>query len=72
MVYQLHKNQTIMLLLILLALTALLVTAIVVAGNSGGDVIVRAFEGGGSPIYGTFDINISPWGIDAERIMWLF
>ena len=70
MAYQLHKNQTILLFVILLALIALVVIAFTVTGDTGGDIIAKVIEDGGSPIYGTFENNISPWAVDAESLWW--
>jgi hypothetical protein len=67
MAYQIQKNKTTILLLILLALIILTVTIVMFTGDAGNLALARAVEGGGSPIYGTFDSNISPWCIDADR-----
>lgn len=67
MVQQLQKNQIALLLVILAVLIILTVLAVSYIGNESGLAISKAVEGGVSPIYGTFERSISPWGIDAER-----
>ena len=67
MAYQLQKNQTTILLMIVLALIILTVTAVLVANHDGGFAVARAVEHTGTN--GTIDSNISPWAIDADRLV---
>ncbi len=67
MVQQFQDNQVIFSLMILAILIILAVIAVNYIGNDSGIAISKAVESGISPIYGTFEHNVSPWGIDAER-----
>ncbi len=72
MAFQLEKKYMVLILLVLLALTIFVVTVVAVAGNEGGDLIAMIDQGAGSPIFSTFEQNISPWAIDAGRASWRY
>lgn len=70
MVFQFQKKQIILLLLILIALIIFTVFAVQTIRNDSGLNIAMAVEGSGTPVYGTIENDVSPWGIDAERYGW--
>ena len=69
MAHQLQKQQTIILLLVLLALIVLVVAAVAMNINTNGDIIAMAIDGPGGGVSAAFEHNISPWGIDANRVI---